>query len=118
MPRVSQLTAWDEESQQELDNLRRKALELNAKSEYDENGVKESFHVIKLYDSKGDPYFLLQKRTYSKRYSPKKECLTDPAISQQIKDLKAQGYSINKISKELDISCFYINKILACQNTQ
>jgi len=115
MPRVEKLTAWNEESQKELDALRKKALDLNKNSDYDENGIKSSFHIIKLYDSKQQPYFLLQKRTYAKRFSQKKECLTDPTILGKIKELQAKGYSINKMSKELNISCFYINKILACQ---
>jgi hypothetical protein len=110
--RPCKLEGWNEESCKELENLKNKANLLNLNSQYDCNNNRITYHVIKLYNIKGDPYFILQKRTYKKRQCDSKKCVYNNDTINEIKKKKATGMSLYQISKDMNISMYYVNKIL------
>ena len=110
--RQCKLEPWDEESRIKFEELRRQAVERNNASQYDTNGTRETWHIVRLFAANGEPHFSLQKRLYTKREDCKKTIVKDKELVKEVQDLRAQGVSVCKISRMKQISCYYVNKLL------
>jgi uncharacterized protein YgiM (DUF1202 family) len=113
MTRISKLAPFDKESAIILKDLQEQAKAHNDQAKFDENGNKTTLHVVKMYNSKGSPYFLLQKRQYTQRISDKKKLISDPETVKKIKEAYSNKESISSISRKFQISPFLIKKIIA-----
>lgn len=109
--RVCQLKGWDEESSEKLVKLQKECKEKNSNSTFDVNGEKYISCVVKLTNRENKPYFLIQKRKYKKRCCESKMAINDD-IKNKVLELAKTNRTKIEIAKELNISVYYINKIL------
>jgi len=113
MPRVEKLSGGDCPILcAQLENLRHECTRLNANATFDENNQKVTHHIIKQYNSKGDPYFTIVKRKYIKREKPEIEDIFTPEQKEQIDTLKRENKSLSFIAKELNTTPYFIQKYL------
>lgn len=109
--RIAKLQGWDEESNKRLEELQKECLEKNKSASYDDTNTKENYCVIKLKNSKGESYFLIQKRKYTKKVNENKDKFTDEIVN-KVKQLFSENKTKIEISKLLNITPYFITKIL------
>ena len=112
MPRPSklELETWGPESEATLKSLREECNKRNAESTFDANNQKTSYHVVKGESADGSPRFYIVARKYTKKVKTPTDCC--PETKKKILELKASGMSISKISKEVNLSHYKVNKII------
>ena len=112
MPRVERLSGGDCPILcAQLEKLRKECATLNAKAEF-VNNERVTHHIIKQFNSKGEPYFVIVKRKYQKREKPESEEIFTAEQKELIQSFKQQNKSLSFIAKELNTTPYFVQKYL------